>query len=125
MNPEGGARKMYRANGHHLLWTRRNWRKGYAGKLRSYWYLKAKIPADTLHRHIHENMVGIPRPHEAICQQALEQLKELARREVIHSDDSIQNRLKLLIFILDTGDSPTANALREQLRLIENYTPPD
>lgn len=110
-------------NSHHLLWTRRSWRKGCAGKLRSFWYLRVPIPASTLHRQIHENMVGIPRPNEALCQSALEQLKELDRRQILRKTDPIQLRLGLLICLLDTGDSPTAEALKEQLRLVEAYSP--
>lgn len=111
-------------NGHHLLWTRRNWRKGYAGKLRAFWYLKAQIPADTLHRHIHEEMVGIPKPDEILCQDALNQLKELDARKILHKTDPIDQRLKLLICLLDTGDSPTAEALRQELKIVEHYQSP-
>lgn len=111
-------------NRHHLLWTRKKWRRGYGGKLRCFWYLRPSIPAETLHRYIHENMVGIPRPNELLCQSALEQLKILDRRGVIHNSDPLELRLELLICLLDTGDSPTANALRQQKDLITSYPPP-
>lgn len=106
---------------HHLLWTRRKWRGGYAGKLRAFWYLRVPIPRATLHRHIHENMVGIPKPNELLCKSALEMLEELDRRGVLHKEDSIELRLKLLICMLDNGDSPTARALRKELELVESY----
>lgn len=110
-------------NHHHILWPRRKWIKGYAGKLRCYWYLRPLIPADTLHRHIHENMVGIPRANELLCESALEQLKLLEERHAIHDTDSLRLRLELLICLLDTGDSPTAKALQQQLELVDAYSP--
>lgn len=106
---------------HHLLWTRRKWRGGYAGKLRAFWYLRVSIPRVTLHRYIHENMVGIPKPNESLCRGALEALEELDRRGVLKKEDSINKRLRLLICILDTGDSSTAKALKKQLELVELY----
>ena len=110
-------------NHHHILWPRKKWAKGYAGKLRCFWYLRPLIPADTLHRHIHENMIGIPRSNELLCQSALEQLKTLDERKLLHKEDSLRLRLELLICLLDTGDSPTAEALRQQLRLVDSYAP--
>lgn len=75
----------------------------------------------TLHRYIHENMVGIPKPNEALCRGALEALEELDRRGVLHKDDSLKLRLELLICVLDTGDSSTVKALKKQLELVELY----
>ena len=111
-------------NHHHMLWPRKKWRKGYGGKLRCFWYLRPLIPADTLHRYLHENMVGIPRPNELLCESALEQLQILDRKGILHKDDPLPLRLELLICLLDTGDSPTAKALKQQLELITSYAPP-
>ena len=109
-------------NSHHILWTKRNWRKGYAGKLRSHWYFKIAIPLE-LHRYIHANMVGIPRCNEAMCEAALYQMKLLEGYGVLHKSDSLKIRLELLICILDTGQSETAEALKQELTLVEHFDP--
>ena len=108
---------------HHLLWTRRKWRKDFGGKLRSHWYLRVPISV-SLHRFIHENMSGIPRCNEALCESALIQLDYLSAHQVIHKDDTLEQRLQLLIAILDTGQSPTCEALRRELSLAKTFRPP-
>ena len=103
---------------HHILWTRRRWKKGWAGKLRSFWYLRIAIPV-SLHRHIHQAMNGVPRPNEALCESALYQLHYLDEHHVLQKTDGIEKRIELLIAVLDTGDSDTVKALKHQLTLIK------
>lgn len=103
---------------HHILWSRRRWKKGWAGKLRSFWYLRIAIPV-SLHRHIHTLMNGIPRPNEALCESALYQFHYLEEHQVLHKTDGIEKRIELLIAVLDTGDSETVKALKQQLAIIK------
>ena len=79
---------------HHLLWIRRAWNKGSARTLRDFWYCQIKIPRKGLHRHIHEEVCKIPVPDACICEDCL-----------------------------DTGDSPTAEALKHQLEAVTTYKP--
>lgn len=109
---------------HHLLWRRRDWSRGYAKALRNHWYCMIKIPRDTLHRLIHDEVLKIPVPSGLICRDTLAQLQLLEKANVIHDTDPIEKRLRVLICCLDTGDSPTAEALKRQLEVVENYEKP-
>lgn len=102
---------------HHLLWPRRRWKKGYAGKLRAFWYLRIAIPV-SLHRSIHHQMNGITKANEVICESALEQLKFLDEHQVLHKEDGIEKRIELLIAVLDTGKSETVSNLRQELECV-------
>ena len=108
---------------HHLFWTRRAWSKGKARPLRDFWYCRIKIPRQGLHRHIHEEVCKIPVPDYYLCEDCLKQLQLLDKAHAIHEDDPIEKRLQILICCLDTGDSPTAEALKRQLEAVTTYKP--
>lgn len=110
---------------HHLLWRRHDWEveSGASRALREFWYCRILIPRDSLHRIIHEEVFRIPVPNEYLCEDCLEQLKRLEAVNAIHDSDSIIKRLEILICCLDTGDSPTAEALKQQLEVARNYSP--
>lgn len=108
---------------HHILWTRRAWNKGSARALRDFWYCQIKIPRKGLHRHIHEEVCKIPVPDACICEDCLKQLKLLEKAHAIHDYDPIEKRLQILICCLDTGDSPTAEAMKHQLEAVATYKP--
>ena len=64
-------------------------------------------------------MRGIPRPNEALCESALNQFHYLEEHQAIHKTDGIERRIELLIAVLDTGDSDTVKALKQQLAIIK------
>lgn len=99
---------------HHLLWTRNEWNRPNARKLRNHWYCKVTIPTKTLHEMIHWQIKSIPPPNEALCKEAFIQLEFLEAFGVIGKEDSIFKKLDVLISCLDTGDSETVKALKRQ-----------
>ena len=106
---------------HHIFWYRKDWSSGYAKKLREHWYSKATIPRDTLHKRIHEEVSHIPVPSSELCKATYLQICMLEERGVIHLVDPLDQRLKLFIWCLDNGDSPSAEALRKQLAVVEAF----
>lgn len=108
---------------HHLLWRRRAWDTGRARALRNHWYCSMKLERDGLHRWIHEEVCRIPMPEICFIEDCLKQLEILERAKAIHEDDPIEKRLEILICCFDTGDSPTADALKAQLEAVRNYKP--
>lgn len=108
---------------HHLLWTHRAWDKGVARKLRNHWYCQVKLEREGLHRWIHEEVCKIPVPNVCFIEDCLRQLEILEKANAIKPSDTIVTRLELLICCFDTGDSPTAEALKAQLEAIRRYKP--
>lgn len=106
---------------HHIFWYRKDWSSGYAKKLREHWYSKVTIPRCTLHKQIHEGVRHIPVPSSELCKATYLQICMLEERGVIHPVDPFDRRLKLFICCLDNGDSPTADALRKQLAIVEQF----
>ena len=106
---------------HHLLWCRRDWRTGYAHALREHWYLRMVIPKNTLHARIHESIANIPVPTGVSAREAYTQLMNLETYGAIHKNDPIEKRLKLLIALFDCQEPETAYALKQQLRIVQEY----
>lgn len=104
---------------HHIFFPRRAWRTGYAKELRNHWYCIITLPRLTEHRFIHENVSEVPVPDGLICKEALNQLAFLDEFGALHETDDIASRLRLLICLLDNGDSPTAEALKAQLKIFK------
>lgn len=105
---------------HHIFFPRRAWSSGYAKELRNFWYCVIKLPRRTDHQKIHQTLFdGIPVADGLACKEALAQLKFLDEFGVLHESDDISKRLRLLICLLDNGDSPTADALKDQLALFK------
>lgn len=66
-------------------------------------------------------MNGIPVPSGRSCKKAFEQIEILYKHGAIKETDTIQQRLELLIFILDYVEPETVKALRKQLKLINTW----
>lgn len=106
---------------HHLCWTRRKWGTGYLCQLRLHHYCIVAIPRDTLHRYIHSEMCFIPIPEQNSAKFALEHLGYLESVGAISDNDPIEKRLKVLAALFDCTDQKTADAFREQLRIVSAY----
>lgn len=106
---------------HHLCYQRRNWKDGALGELRELDYCKAYIPKNTLHIRIHAEVWDIPTPQQINAKRALEQLAIFKEYGVISSDDSIERRLEVLVFLFEKVDQPTADAFRKQLNIVRKF----
>lgn len=106
---------------HHLLWCRKDWNTGYAHALREHWYLRMTIPKSALHVPIHESVPNIPVPTSSSAKEAYAQLTLLETYGAIHKSDPIEKRLKLLIALFDCQEPETAEALKKQLRVVQEY----
>lgn len=76
-----------------------------------------------MHHYIHEEVCKIPVPVSCLCEDCLKQLRLLEKANAIHENDPLTKRLEILICCLDTGDSPTADALKRQLEAVKTYKP--
>lgn len=127
-NKQKKARDRGAVNTHHLCWPRKAWNSGYAHALRQHWYFCVEIPANTLHRQIHEEIHGIPVPDGRAAKVAYEQVELLEKRGALHPEASIETRLSLLIAIFDCFEQPTADGFKHQLRIVRRFrnekTPP-
>lgn len=106
---------------HHLCYQKRNWQGPALIALRDFWYCKAEIPKNTLHRRIHSVVNNVPPPKAINARSALEQLRTLERYGVIHEEDSIERRLQVLIALFECVDQPTADAFKKQLDVVHRY----
>lgn len=106
---------------HHCLWPRTSWNKGFAKEIRNHWYFVVEIPMKTLHSDIHDELPGIPVPPGNIARWAYEQIIMLDSYKVLHSNDRIEDRLEMLASIFDCASQPTADALRQQAKIIHRF----
>lgn len=106
---------------HHILWQKNKWSQGYVYKLRDHPYCKIPIPRETLHRHIHLEMIGIPVPSQDSAKIALDRISCLEERGLISYDDSFEKRLKVLIALFEGYEQDTTDALKKQLDLVCEY----
>ena len=106
---------------HHLFWIRREWSRGKLNKLRLHPYCIINIHRNTLHRYLHTHLGCIPIPDEYIVDKVLKQLQYLEEYGGISLDDPIEKRLKVLIALFECVEQPTADALKEQLRLVYEF----
>lgn len=63
----------------------------------------------------------MPVPQNASAKAALEQLENLEKYSAISEFDSIERRLDLLASLFDCSDQATADAFREQLRIVREF----
>ena len=89
-----------------------------------FWYNRVYIPRDTLHREIHAYIAWVPVPRAISLRSAMEQLRMLEKYGGIKDTDPIEKRLKVLIALFECSEDPTANALKEQLRIVERFNKP-
>lgn len=109
---------------HHILFIRREWNRGWASQLRLYPYCIVDIPRDTLHRQIHGHLAYIPVPRGNSAQEALKHLRYLQEYGAIGPNDTIEKRLRVLIALFDCTEQPTADALRKQLEIVQEFKKP-
>lgn len=107
---------------HHILWQKNKWSQGYVYKLRDHPYCKISIPRDTLHRHIHLEMIGIPVPSQDAAKFALDRIECLEERGLISLNDTFEKRLKVLIAFFEGNEPDTTEALKKQLEIIQGYS---
>lgn len=121
-----GSRKKKKRNKspfdrHHIFWIRSEWSKGNFNKLRLHPYCIVPMHRETIHRYIHNHLAFIPLPKSCSVEYALYQLETLEQYGVISQDDSVERRLSILIALFECADQPTADALKEQLKLIHEF----
>lgn len=109
---------------HHLCYQQKCWNQGNLRKLKDFWYCKISIKRDTLHRHIHNNLVGIAPPKDSSAKSALEQLELLEKYCAISDFDSIERRLEILASLFDYSDQATADDFRKQSQIICEFKKP-
>lgn len=101
-----------------MLWQRRKWDYGDVKALREYQYCIIDIPAQTLHREIHEKVWQIPPPSQENARAVLWHLQYLEKYGGISAKDPIEKRLQVLIALFDCSEQQTADALRDQLKIV-------
>lgn len=109
---------------HHIFFQKRRWDHGVLKILRNHWYCKIKLPKETLHKQIHDKIKTVPVAHELSVACALEQISILEKRGAIAPDDSIEQRLVLLIALFECIEEKTADALKKQLEIVREFKGP-
>ena len=99
---------------HHILWTRKTWSQGYCYTLRNFWYCKIDLLVGE-HRQIHKKIGAIPLPSNVNAKSAYEQLQMLDKYGVLHEDDCLEKRVKLIASLFDCVEQRTADAIRRQI----------
>mgnify|MGYP003318534447 CR=1 FL=1 len=79
------------------------------------------IPKNTLHHEIHKYVREVPLPTATAANEALKQLAMLDSVGVLHDEDPIEKRLRLLAALFDCIAQPTANALYKQLDIVYRF----
>lgn len=106
---------------HHILFPKSDWKKNAAKRLRNHWYLTPKIPKDTMHKAIHENVSFVPVPSEKIIRDALVQIHLLEGYGVLHIDDPISKRIALLASFFECCCPDTVEALEKQYKIATRF----
>lgn len=108
-------------NCHHLVWPRKDWNGEYAHNLRELSCFKVYIPAETLHKLIHEEMWGIPCPNEVICRIVYDEVMgDLSAGKMMGDKwNSVLYRLEYLAEKFEALAPRTAKAIRVEKRIIE------
>lgn len=112
---------------HHILFFRRSFCKEmWSRRLREHPYLGVMIPADTLHRQIHEAMTnGVPRPSEFACETVWHDLEDLRLMGLAdEKTDGIERRLDTLIELFSyCGENAddTIKALLTQKYIVRKF----
>ena len=112
----------YITNCHHCLWIGKKWNAGhYSRMLRNYWYFKVYIPANTIHKLIHQEMVEIPVPSEDVCRMVYYDILAMENRGEITPEDPIWERLQLLIDQIGDNCPTTTYALSKQVQILKEF----
>ena len=106
---------------HHIFYIRKEWNKGKLDKLRLHPYCIVLLDRDTVHRYLHTHLACIPAPSGRVVDGVLEQLGYLEERGAIGPDDCLEKRLIVLTALFECIAQPTADGLKEQLRLVREF----
>ena len=106
---------------HHIFYIRREWNKGKLDKIRLHPYSIVPLHRDTIHRYLHVHLACIPAPSSRVVDGVLQQLDMLEKYGAIGPDDCLEKRLTVLIALFECIAQPTADALKEQLRLVREF----
>lgn len=106
---------------HHIFWIRKEWNKGALSDLRVHPYCVILLHRDTIHTFIHTHLAYIPAPSEFMAKEVIGHLEYLEKYGAISQKDPIEKRLKVLIALFECAEQPTADALKEQLRLVYEF----
>lgn len=106
---------------HHILYIRKEWNKGKLDKLRLHPYCVILLDRDTIHKYLHIHLACIPAPSGHVVDYVLQQLDYLEKHGSISQKDCLEKRLIVLIALFECIAQPTADALKEQLRLVREF----
>lgn len=106
---------------HHIFYPRKEWNQGKLDKLRLHPYCIFSLDRDTIHRYLHIHLAFIPTPSRKIIDRVIFQLNALEKRGAIGPADSLEKRLIVLTALFECSAQPTADALKEQLRLVREF----
>ena len=106
---------------HHIFYIRKEWNKGKLDLLRRHPYCVIPLDSETIHRYIHVHLACIPAPSGGVVDSVLMQLDFLKRYDAIGPGDSLEKRLIVLIALFECIAQPTADALKEQLRIVREF----
>ena len=109
---------------HHIFYIRKEWNRGDLDKLRLHRYCIVKVRRNSLHRYLHTHLAYIPAPSEDKAKAIINLLKFLEDNKAIGPKDTLEKRLAVLISIFEFVEQPTADALKEQLKIIREFKKP-
>lgn len=109
---------------HHIFYIRKDWNKGELDKLRLHHYCVVKVRRSTLHRYLHTHLAYIPAPNEHYATLIINHLKFLEDNKAITPKDTLEKRLGVLISLFEFVEQPTADALKEQLKIVHEFKNP-
>lgn len=79
------------------------------------------IPKNTLHRFIHEVVHDVPLADGKSCRIAVETINNWLEAGYIHLNDTLAQKLVILIIIFNAIEPRTAEALVKQLHIACGY----
>ena len=106
---------------HHLFYVRREWEQGVYAELRKHHYSRALVPKNSLHHDLHVAIKRIPLPEPEVVEEVLRKLDALDEVGALHEEDYIERKLDLFIELFDLKAKATADALRKQLEIVQEY----
>lgn len=106
---------------HHIFFTRKIWSKGKLDKLRLHPYCVIPLYRNSIHRYLHIHQAYIPAPSGRVVDDIIEQLGHLQEYGGISQNDPLEKRLIVLISLFECIAQPTADALKEQLRIVREF----
>lgn len=110
----------YRCNQHHLFYIQKSWNTKKLKRLRAYSYCIISIPV-ALHERIHAEVHEVPIPMESSIDSAIDQLDYLSRYRAIKPTDNIEKRLGVLVALFECIEPETAEALKQQLKIVREF----